>query len=52
MEQLTATVKQNAENARPGEQPGAERVWETAQKGGKVVDNVGANHARHHQAVP
>ncbi|EGU5148910.1 methyl-accepting chemotaxis protein [Salmonella enterica] len=36
MEQLTATVKQNAENARHL----ALSASETAQKGGKVVDNV------------
>ncbi|HEY0209314.1 methyl-accepting chemotaxis protein [Acerihabitans sp.] len=39
MEQLTATVKQNAENARQARQL-ALSASETAQKGGKVVDNV------------
>lgn len=39
MEQLTATVKQNAENARQASQL-ALSASETAQRGGKVVDNV------------
>jgi len=39
MEQLTATVKQNAENARQASQL-ALNASETAQKGGKVVANV------------
>jgi len=39
MEQLTATVKQNAENARQASHL-ALSASETAQKGGKVVDNV------------
>ena len=39
MEQLTATVKQNAENARQARQL-ALSASETAQRGGKVVDNV------------
>ena len=39
MEQLTATVKQNAENARQASQL-ALSASETAQKGGKVVANV------------
>lgn len=39
MEQLTATVKQNAENARQASNL-ALNASETAQKGGKVVDNV------------
>src|SRR5690606_42157799 len=39
MEQLTATVKQNAENARQASNL-ALSASETAQKGGKVVDNV------------
>lgn len=39
MEQLTATVKQNAENARQASGL-ALSASETAQKGGKVVDNV------------
>ncbi len=39
MEELTATVKQNAENARQARQL-ALSASETAQKGGKVVDNV------------
>ncbi len=41
MEQLTATVKQNAENARQASPSHlALSASETAQKGGKVVDNV------------
>ncbi|EMM8462538.1 methyl-accepting chemotaxis protein [Citrobacter sp. wls830] len=39
MEELTATVKQNAENARQASHL-ALSASETAQKGGKVVDNV------------
>ena len=39
MEQLTATVKQNAENARQASHL-ALSASETAQRGGKVVDNV------------
>ena len=39
MEQLTATVKQNAENARQASQL-ALNASETAQKGGRVVDGV------------
>ncbi len=39
MEELTATVKQNAENARQASQL-ALSASETAQRGGKVVDNV------------
>ena len=39
MEQLTATVKQNAENARQASHL-VLSASETAQKGGKVVDNV------------
>jgi len=39
MEQLTATVKQNAENARQASQL-ALSASETARRGGKVVDNV------------
>ncbi|AST67835.1 methyl-accepting chemotaxis protein II [Kosakonia cowanii] len=39
MEELTATVKQNAENARQASNL-ALSASETAQKGGKVVDNV------------
>ena len=39
MEQLTATVKQNAENARQASNL-ALNASETAQRGGKVVDNV------------
>lgn len=39
MEQLTATVKQNAENARRASHL-ALSASETAQRGGKVVDNV------------
>jgi len=39
MEQLTATVKQNADNARQASQL-ANSASETAQRGGKVVDGV------------
>ena len=39
MEQLTATVKQNADNARQASQL-AESASETAQRGGRVVDGV------------
>jgi methyl-accepting chemotaxis protein-2 (aspartate sensor receptor) len=39
MEQLTATVKQNAENARQASQL-AKSASDTAQRGGKVVDGV------------
>lgn len=39
MEQLTATVKQNADNARQASQL-AQSASETARHGGKVVDGV------------
>ncbi|XNM87988.1 hypothetical protein ACLK18_10810 [Escherichia coli] len=39
MEQLTATVKQNADNARQASQL-AQSASDTAQHGGKVVDGV------------
>jgi methyl-accepting chemotaxis protein-2 (aspartate sensor receptor) len=44
MEELTATVKQNAENARQASL--LAKALDTAERGGKVVDG-GKNNARH-----
>jgi methyl-accepting chemotaxis protein-2 (aspartate sensor receptor) len=45
MEELTATVKQNAENARQASL--LAKALDTAERGGKVVDGHGQNNARH-----